>query len=109
MGAYIDTIINSIISQFDFAYMFAINVLTYIFIQLWDSANGDKFLTTWQKRLVLLLSILIVTMAYKIGHYDNNIILFNSVIFAPVFWSWVLKPILDKFGIGYKKIDEVLG
>lgn len=105
---YIDTIINSIINQFDFGFMFTINVATYILIQIWDNLNGDKLLTTWQKRLILLLSIIITTAVYILACYPNHIILFNSAIFAPVFWSWVLKPILTKFGIGYKKIDESL-
>lgn len=109
MGAYIDTIINNIINQFDFGFMFSINVATYVFIQVWDNLNGEKLLTTWQKRIMLLLAILVVTIGYKIAHYPNDIILFNSVIFAPVFWSWVLKPILDKFGIGYKKVEDCLG
>ena len=108
MGSYIDTIINSIITQFDFGFMFTINVATYIFIQVWDNLNGVKLLTTWQKRLMLLLSILIVTTVYKIFAYPNDLVLFNSIIFAPVFWSWVLKPILTKFGIGYKKVDDYL-
>lgn len=108
MGEYIDSIITSIISQFDFGFMFTINVATYIMIQIWDNLNGDKLLTTWQKRLMLLLSIIITTVVYVLAHYPNNIILFNSAVFAPVFWSWVLKPILTKFGIGYKKIDESL-
>lgn len=105
---YIDTIINSIINQFDFGFMFTINVATYILIQIWDNLNGDRILTTWQKRLILLLSIIIVALVYILAHYPNPIILFNSAVFAPVFWSWVLKPILDKFGIGYKKVDDCL-
>ena len=108
MGTHIDNIINSLISQFDFAYMLAINIVTYVFIQLWDNLNGEKLLTTWQKRLMMLLATIISLVSYKICHYDNNLILFNSTIAAPVFWSWVLKPILDKFGIGYKKVDEYL-
>lgn len=105
---HIDNIINNLISQFDFAYMFSINIVTYIFIQIWDNLNGEKLLTTWQKRLMMLLATIISLIAYKICHYENNIILFNSTIAAPVFWSWVLKPILTKFGIGYKKIDDCL-
>ena len=109
LGTYIDTIINNIMSQFDFGYMFTINAATYIMIQIWDNLNGDKLLTTWQKRLMLILAIIISTSVYVLAHYPNTIILFNSAVFAPVFWSWVLKPILTKFGIGYKKIDESLG
>ena len=109
MEVHIDNIINGLISQFDFAYMLGINIATYIFVQVWDNLNGEKLLTTWQKRLMMLLATVISLIVYKICHYDNDIILFNSTIAAPVFWSWVLKPILTKFGIGYKKIDESLG
>lgn len=108
MDGYISNIIDSIISQFDFGYMFTVNVVTYIFIQTWDNLNGDKLLTTWQKRLMLLLAIVITGSVYIFAHYPNNIVLFNSAVFAPMFWSWVLKPILNKFGIGYKKLDDYL-
>lgn len=108
MGAYIDSIINSILSQFDFSYMVAINIVTYIFIQIWDNINGEKLLTTWEKRLMMLIATSIVLFSYKLCHYDNNIMLINSTIAAPVFWSWVLKPILSKLGVDYRKIDNSL-
>ena len=108
MGSHIDAIIDGLIAQFDFGFMLTVNIATYIFIQVWDNLNGEKLLTTWQKRLMLLLAIVISVSVYKYVHYPNDIILFNSIIAAPVFWSWVLKPILTKFGIGYKKIDESL-
>lgn len=96
-------IINQIINNFDFVYMLVINVLTYIIIKSIDSINGDKKVSTWTKRLVLLFSIIFVFIGYKINNYPNNIILINSTIAAPVFWSWCLKPILNKFNIDYKK------
>ena len=108
MGAYIDSIINSMLSQFDFSYILAINIVTYIFIQIWDNLNGEKLLTTWEKRLMMLVATAIVLFSYKLCHYDNNIMLINSTIVAPVFWSWVLKPILNKLGVDYKKVDDCL-
>ena len=108
MGAYIDSIINSMLSQFDFSYILAINIVTYIFIQIWDNLNGEKLLTTWEKRLMMLVATAIVLFSYKLCHYDNNIMLINSTIAAPVFWSWVLKPILTKLGVDYRKIDNSL-
>lgn len=108
MGAYIDSIINSMLSQFDFSYILAINIVTYIFIQIWDNVNGEKLLTTWEKRLMMLVATAIVLFSYKLCHYDNNIMLINSTIGAPVFWSWVLKPILSKLGVDYRKIDNSL-
>ena len=62
-----------------------------------------------KKVWLIILIVLIVTVVYKLAHYPNNIVLFNSVIFAPVFWSWVLKPILTKLGIGYKQVEDCLG
>ena len=41
--------------------------------------------------------------------YDNTIMLVNSAVLAPVFWSWVVSPILKKFGVGYKDIDNTIG
>lgn len=108
MGAYIDSIINSMLSQFDFSYILAINIVTYIFIQIWDNLNGEKLLTTWEKRLMMLVATGIVLCSYKLCHYNNDIILINSTITAPVFWSWVLKPILNKLGVDYKKFDDCL-
>lgn len=108
MEVHIDNIINGLIAQFDFAFMFGINISTYVFIQVWDALNGDRLLTTWQKRLMMLLATIITLIAYKLCHYENNIVLFNSTVAAPVFWSWFLKPVLSKFGIGYKKVDDYL-
>ncbi|WP_281526562.1 hypothetical protein [Intestinibacter bartlettii] len=40
---------------------------------------------------------------------DNTIMLVNSAVLAPVFWSWVVSPILKKLGVGYKDIDNTIG
>ncbi|UVY46335.1 MAG: hypothetical protein [Bacteriophage sp.] len=98
-----DTIINQIISNFDFAYMFVVNILTYILIKIVDWANGDKVVPIWQKRLLLIISIIIVTCVYISVGYDNKIILVNSSIVAPIAWSWILRPIFNKLGAGYRQ------
>lgn len=98
-----DTIINQIISNFDFAYMFVVNILTYILIKIVDWANGDKVVPIWQKRLLLIISIIIVTCVYIYVGYDNKIILVNSSIVAPIAWSWILRPIFNKLGAGYRQ------
>lgn len=100
-------IINQIINNFDFVYMFVINVLTYLIIKSIDVLNGEKVISTWTKRIVLIISIIFVFIGYKINNYPNNIILINSTVAAPVFWSWFLKPILHKLGVGYKQIDNL--
>lgn len=105
---YIDIIVKQIIGNFDFAYMFIINVLTYLLIKFVDIVNGVRVVTTWQKRGIFMLCLIIVAIAYKVTGYENNIVLINSSILAPVFWDWVLRPIFVKFNIGYKSIDDCL-
>ena len=104
----ITNIVNQVLSNFDFAYMLVINILTYIIIKVLDYINKDKAVKTWTKRLVLLIASIIVFILYYITDYDNTVVLINSTIATPVFWSWVLKPILNKFGMDYKKFDNTL-
>lgn len=105
---HINNIIDLIINNFHFGYMITINVLTYVIIKIIDDINGDKIVPTYVKRIILIISIIIVTIAYIIGNYKDYIVLINSAILSPVFWSWIAKPIIRKFGIDYKNIDNVL-
>lgn len=105
---YTEEIINSIIANFDFAYMITINVLTYLLIKLVDYINKDKNVSTLLKRIMLVISIIIVTVLYIITDYQNYQVLINSAILSPVFYSWVLRPVLKKFNIGYKEYDKTL-
>lgn len=105
---YIQGIIDNIIANFDFAYMITVNILTYGVIKLIDYINKDKNVTTLIKRIVLVSCIAIVTIIYILTGYEEYKILINSAIAAPVFYSWVLRPILKKFKIGYKEFDETL-
>lgn len=109
MDKFIDVIVDGILSNFDFGFMFIVNVLTYIIIKVIDYFNGDNKVPTWQKRCVLVISIFAMSMIYIASGYDNTIMLVNSAILAPVFWSWVVSPILKKFGVGYKDIDNTIG
>ena len=109
MDKFIDVIVDGILSNFDFGFMFIVNVLTYIIIKVIDYFNGDNKVPTWQKRCVLVISIAAMIGIYIAAGYDNTIMLVNSAILAPVFWSWVVSPILKKLGIGYKDIDNTIG
>lgn len=109
MDRFIDVIVDGILSNFDFGFMFIVNVLTYIIIKVIDYFNGDNKVPTWQKRCILIISIFTMAMIYIASGYDNTIMLVNSAILAPVFWSWVVSPILKKFGVGYKDIDNTIG
>lgn len=109
MDKFIDVIVDGILSNFDFGFMFIVNVLTYIIIKVIDYFNGDNKVPTWQKRCVLIISIAAMIGIYIASGYDNTIMLVNSAVLAPVFWSWVVSPILKKFGVGYKDIDDTIG
>lgn len=109
MDKFIDVIVDGILSNFDFGFMFIVNVLTYIIIKVIDYFNGDNKVPTWQKRCVLVISIATMASIYIASGYDNTIMLVNSAVLAPVFWSWVVSPILKKLGIGYKDIDNIIG
>lgn len=108
MDRFIDVIVDGILSNFDFGFMFIVNVLTYIIIKTIDYFNGDNKVPTWQKRCVLIISIAAMIGIYITAGYDNTIMLVNSAILAPVFWSWVVSPILKKLGVGYKDIDNTI-
>ena len=104
----IEKFIDLIVSNFDFSYMITINVLTYIIIKCLDYINKSKNVKTIEKRIALLASIVVITTGYLLTGYNNYIVLLNSAICAPVFYSWVLRPILIKFNIGYRQYDETL-
>lgn len=109
MDKFIDVIVDDILSNFDFGFMFIVNVLTYIIIKVIDYFNGDNKVPTWQKRCVLVISIATMAGIYIAAGYDNAIMLVNSAVLTPVFWSWVVSPILKKLGVGYKDIDNTIG
>lgn len=48
MDKFIDVIVDGILSNFDFGFMFIVNVLTYIIIKVIDYFNGDNKVPTWQ-------------------------------------------------------------
>lgn len=104
----INTIIQQIITNFDVAYIISINILAYILIKINDYFNGTNQVKFWIKRLYLVISIIIVTILYIIFTDIQNNIIINSAIAAPVFWSWILKPIISKTKFDYRKIDKTL-
>ena len=93
------SIIDTTLRSFDFAYCIIVNLLTYFVIKI-----INKPINTWQKRIVLLCMIFTTGGVYYIIGNDTRVII-NSAILAPVFWSWILKPICIKFRIDYKKYD----
>ena len=100
----INQIIQQVINSFDFTYCVVVNVLTYILVTiLIYICRGN--VTRTIKKLTLLFSIIIVSTIYYTIGVDVKLIV-NSSIFAPVSWTWIIKPILSKIGYDYKNIDS---
>lgn len=106
---YADNIINQIINNFDFTYMLVVNVMCFMLIKIHDALNGiNKKVSTWNKRLYLAISIIVLGAIYHHAGEIKYTVLVNSAILAPVFWSWIAAPILRKFGINYKQANDAL-
>ena len=101
---FINQIITTTLSSFDFSFCVIVNILTYILIKIFDYFNKDKPVKFVIKRLLLFASVIVITIAYVLIGFDNKLIL-NSAILAPVSWSWIIRPILKYFKLDYKKID----
>lgn len=102
MEEIISNIINNTINNFDIAFCIIVNIATYLAINTINNIRKNKKLTTWNKRIVFLVVSFIIAIIYCIIGSDYKII-FNSLILAPVSWSWIFKPICSKLKIDYNK------
>lgn len=100
----ISTIINTTINSFDFGFCISTNIFTYLIIKFITDSKRKK-IPTWRKRLIFIICSLITSIVYWISGSEIKII-FNSLILAPVSWSWIFKPICDKFKIGYNNFAK---
>lgn len=97
------TLIKQVFDSFDIIYILMINIVTYFLIKIADYFNGDKKVPVLTKRIFLVLATIIIFCIYKYNNYDDALKLINSSIAAPVIWTWILKPIINKLKIGYKQ------
>lgn len=103
----INQIIQQVINSFDVAYCFVVNLLTYILISSITTIIHNQITRVW-KRLILCVSIVIVSIAYvNFGSIDIRVLI-NSIVLAPISWSWVLKPIAKRMNWDYKDFDNKL-
>lgn len=100
---WFSNIIDTTLSSFDFGLVAVINIATYIVVKLIDEANGDKRISKNAKRAVLVICIIILCVIYHFIDGENDKLILNSAILAPVFWRWIGKPIVSKLGIDYKQ------
>jgi len=102
----ISNAINTTIQSFDLTYCIVVNILTYLVIKRWDNTIESYNINTWQKRLAFGIVSIIVAVVYYLTGNDIKTI-FNSIILAPVSWSWIFKPLCNKFNIGYNKDNDI--
>lgn len=98
-------IINTTSASFDFALVISINVASYIIINIVnDIVKRD--IDKWAKRTITCICAITLSVIYhSIDACDDKLIL-NSAILAPVFWSWIGKPILHKLNADYKDFNN---
>ena len=103
----INQILQTIINSFDIAYCLVVNFLTYILISSITIVIHKQITRIW-KRIILCVSIVIVSIAYiNFGSIDIRVLI-NSIILAPISWSWVFKPIAKQMNWDYKDFDNKL-
>lgn len=102
----ISEIITNTLNSFDFSFCITVNVATYLAIKFIDTINGNKDVSTWQKRLVLIMVLLLMSCIWYVDDSDLKHIL-NSAILAPVFWSWIMKPLCKVLKVDYKDISDI--
>lgn len=94
--------VKELLSKFDLAYMFAVNVATYIIIKVIDNLNGEKIVPTYLKRIIAFIVGAIIAFAVTSFGTDKTIILY-SFILSLVSWDYLFKGIIKKLSIDYKK------
>lgn len=96
--------VKDVLSRFDFAYMFVVNLVTYLVIKMVDELNGDKTVPTWGKRTIAVtLGFILGIVACVLG--ADRTVIFYSFFVSLVSWDTVFKPILKILGdkIDYRK------
>ena len=100
MDELISTLITTTTNSFDFTFCITVNIATYITIKTITDVKHNHKISTWSKRGIFLIVSLIVAIVYYVIGSDTKV-LFNSVILAPVSWSWIFKPLCNRLHIDY--------
>lgn len=98
-----DRIFDILLNSFDFGYMLATNILTYVVIKAIDYLNKDKVVSLWTKRLIAFICGIILGGILTAFNGFSAIILY-SFILSLISWDFIFKPIIKKFkNIDYRK------
>lgn len=103
METIFENISSNLFNDFDFSFCLVVNILTYMIVNTFTTFK--KQLTTWNKRVILLISVVVLGVVYYFTGAEIKVII-NSSILAPISWSWIFKPICNKLGIDYKQLNN---
>lgn len=101
----IQSIIETILGNFNFGLVISINVLVYAIIKLSDYITKQKTPKWIKIAATVVSSIVLGIVYYHAGNVSTDVIL-SSCVCAPLIWDWIIKPILEKFKKDYKKEVE---
>lgn len=61
----LDSIIQTTLDSFDFSFCITVNVLTYLIIKCFSESKLKIKMTTWRKRLILIMAILVIGITLR--------------------------------------------
>ncbi len=99
----ITKIIDALISNIDFAYMLAVNVLTFLLIKIIDEVNGQKKVGKWLKRAVAAVAGLVIALPLIFIADAKIPVMLYSFILSFVSWDVIFKKIVKLLKLDYKK------
>lgn len=100
MEQFLSNLIEDLFHSFSIPYCITTNVATYLIIKSIIDYKKCNHLSIWQKRAIFIGVAAVAASVYIATGSDYRTI-FNSMIIAPVSWSWLFKPIFAKFKIDY--------
>lgn len=98
----LNKIVDALISNFDFAFMLSVNVLTFITIKIADELNKGRRVSTWAKRFIAVICGAGLAVLFFYYSDVKLSILIYSFILSLVSWDFIFKPIVKLIKKGYK-------
>lgn len=93
------------ITNFDFAFVISINVMSYLIITLIGYITKKEVNKAIKIGITIGVSIILFFLYGGITDVNKEVLL-NSSILAPVAWDWVIKPLCKWIKIDYKQEES---
>lgn len=98
----LNKIVDALISNFDFAFMLSVNVLTFIIIKIIDELNKERQVSTWIKRFIAVICGAGLAVLFFYSADVRLSILVYSFILSLISWDFIFRPIVKIIKKGYK-------